>query len=879
MAISDLLIRRKKTVILIWVIVLVASTPAILGYSHFISYNTSSSTTANTESAVASRIISNSLPQNESLIIVISGNPYASTGIANSTLKMELAISTAGISNITGSDSPFSAYSTYIDNILNGSSAEIRSVYSAMQNASNAVFSFPSSFLAAWASYDFNSSLIYTAAQDAGFNGSSYESAFISEVNYSAQPAGIASATNVVQNAINISAGILYNGTPFAYTVSHDLGVLNYSSKLPFIVSNFISQITGFKFSAQLVVAAVNSSNPGYFYVTNYGLLDIPPFISKQYISGDNSTFIVNVNFDTPSTYQESNGSTPSQTATPILEGIASTYFGKNASLTGEGAISYQTQQLTSSSGIAFAFIFIILAIAVFITLVSYKASIAAILLVSVATALGYVAIFLTGLIFHSVDYVVNYTLTAVILGVATDYLVFIFARYRQELREGKPNDEALMNATSKAGRAVFISGLAVAVSLGMFSLVPGFRTWGLVLFLAILFTVILEVTLVPGIMKILGPKLFMKRSMRPLEEGYQKKAFYYRAAKFSIRKRIAVLATVFVLALPASYLFFTLPTTYNFNTGLPEDLSSVKALNTLEQKFGSNLLYPVIILVPLNGQATSNNISISNVATISQASNYINGTAGVSSILGPFHGSSGSNSSISGYVIDKGKYAYFLAYTDYNPYSPQAEKVVKDLRENSNLIVGGVTSSVIDQKAQNSRNYTELAILIIASIAVIMCVSFRSLKYPVISLSGVFISIAWTTAILFLLTTYVLHEALIYLIPVILFVILMSLGNDYSVFIISRIREEETKNSADEGIAYGMVGSGKVVTSLGLILAASLGSLAFIPVGFLQQLGIAFIISLVLDTFVIRTLYFPALLSFFTSKKTLDPEGKLAKD
>ena len=60
------------------------------------------------------------------------------------------------------------------------------------------------------------------------------------------------------------------------------------------------------------------------------------------------------------------------------------------------------------------------------------------------------------------------------------------------------------------------------------------------------------------------------------------------------------------------------------------------------------------------------------------------------------------------------------------------------------------------------------------------------------------------------------------------------------------------------------MVGSGAVVTSLGVILAVSLGSLAFVPYGFLQQIGIAFVISLLLDTFIIRTLYFPAMLRIF---------------
>ena len=149
---------------------------------------------------------------------------------------------------------------------------------------------------------------------------------------------------------------------------------------------------------------------------------------------------------------------------------------------------------------------------------------------------------------------------------------------------------------------------------------------------------------------------------------------------------------------------------------------------------------------------------------------------------------------------------------------------------------------------------------------------AFRSAIYPLISLSGVFISISWTTSILYIISIDILHQALIYLIPVILFVILMSLGNDYTVFIISRIREEVASFGKRDGIIRGMVGSGKVVTSLGLILAASLGSLAFIPVGFLTQLGIAFIISLLLDTFVIRTFYFPAMVAL------LDGRGKKLK-
>ncbi len=105
-------------------------------------------------------------------------------------------------------------------------------------------------------------------------------------------------------------------------------------------------------------------------------------------------------------------------------------------------------------------------------------------------------------------------------------------------------------------------------------------------------------------------------------------------------------------------------------------------------------------------------------------------------------------------------------------------------------------------------------------------------------------------------------EEALIYLIPLILFVILVSLGNDYTVFILSRVVEEGRQAPPRRAIPRGIGFSGAVVTSLGLILAASLGSLGLQPLGFLQQLGIAFAISLVIDTFLVRLFYFPAILS-----------------
>jgi putative drug exporter of the RND superfamily len=148
---------------------------------------------------------------------------------------------------------------------------------------------------------------------------------------------------------------------------------------------------------------------------------------------------------------------------------------------------------------------------------------------------------------------------------------------------------------------------------------------------------------------------------------------------------------------------------------------------------------------------------------------------------------------------------------------------------------------------------FAQLQLLILKVIALVLGISFRSARYHFISLKGVFISRTWTTSLLYIISRYILGQQMVFLIPIILYVILMSQGNDFTVFIFSRVREEQNKFRFEEGLARAMVGSGSVVTALRLMLAVSLGSLALVPFGFLEQLGIPFVISLIVDTFVIR--------------------------
>lgn len=638
--------------------------------------------------------------------------------------------------------------------------------------------------------------------------------------------------------------------------------ILKFQSELASMKIPFVTGSTSAFSNYEAYLDSINGGSSGASYVQANGLAGAPGFITDGLVSRDNSTYLVKIDFNVTESYRTANDGYPAQNATPAVRALADSVFGAGAQVTGQGAIAYDTQSITSRSGFIFGFTFVFLAIAVAITLASVIAPLAALLFVSLSTAIGYVAIYLTGVLVGQVDFTVTYTLTAVLLGISTDYLVFILSRYKEGLREGVPSDEALKAATGKGGFAVLVSGITVAGGLGVLSFVPGLRSWGPVLLVSILLTVLLVTTLLPALASYVGPRMFLARSKKLVEDKrYYRASRFYRAAKLSAQRRYLVVAVILLLALPAVYFWFNTPTTYNFNEGLPNTLQSVQALNTLDQKFGSNLAYPTYVIVNFTQSVLSANGSLTQTGydALKQIASEIATTPGVTQVAGPVSSTGGAASTA--FVFSGGKNAYFLVFTSFGPYSKQAIGLVSTLRQNSGFLVGGLTSSIIDMQNSDAVTYTELEVLIVVVVAVILGVSFQSPKYPLISLSGVFISITWTTGILYVLSRYVLGEELIFLTPIVLFVILMSLGNDFSVFIFTRVKEEQAKLGPEEGLSKAMVGSGRVVTALGVILAVSLGSLGLVPFGFLEQIGIAFFVSLLIDTFVIRTVYFPAMI------------------
>ena len=849
-------ISHKKLVVILWVVGIILLTPVIVSYTNYVSYSNATSVSSHFESTKASDILSKINPQNSSLTVVISVPSADNLSIANSTLNFQDKISNSSIKYVSTTESAFSAYASFLNGIYGKYSHLINQTYHAVSNQSLLIFQFPSSFYNQWMLYDYNTTEIYAAAKTAGYTNNTSQNFFLVTLNNSLKYNFQLGPYYNVYNATSITAQNYYSSSQYKGIILKYGNLVNYSQYNYLITQKVFFSLYGYSIPEKVVYSAVNSANVGDFYVRNYGLDGSPSFIYKQYVSPDNSTYLINVILDVPQGYRGSNNFYPSQSIVPQIRNYTSEFFGTQGSVTGNGAISYDLQSTQGDSFIGFIFTFVFLAIIVGLVLRSYISPVLALVLVSIATILGYVSVFIIGVTYEPVNFIVTYTLTAVLLGVSTDYLLFILSRFREELANGRTSEDAIRISAEKSGKAVAISGLTVATSLGSLFFINGLNTWGPVLFIAVLLTVLAEITLLPAIAALLGRRIFR---MLPSTEIH--KSIFYRVGQFSSRKRKAVLAVILIAAAPAVYFWFEAPVTYNISVELPANLQSVSTLNTVNEKFGGSALYPAFVIYNLSVPAfNGGNISPIAYNEIVSAQNYIKSTSGVTDVIGP----SAANGTIENplFLFNGNRSVYFIVDLNFTPYSESAMQSVQHLRDNSSFIVGGITSGIIDLRDSSQQQYTILELLIVSAIAIIIGVSFRSLKFPLIALTGVFISISWTLSILYIVITYLLHESLIFLIPVILFIILMSLGNDFTVFLISRIKEEQETHGFAEGLYRGMGGSGYVVTALGIILAASLGSLGLVPIAFLQQLGMAFAVSLLVDTFVIRSLYFPAMIS-----------------
>jgi RND superfamily putative drug exporter len=230
--------------------------------------------------------------------------------------------------------------------------------------------------------------------------------------------------------------------------------------------------------------------------------------------------------------------------------------------------------------------------------------------------------------------------------------------------------------------------------------------------------------------------------------------------------------------------------------------------------------------------------------------------------------------------VVD-GRVQFQVTLTDPAD-SPQAEDVVTTLRTNLDAVspdalVGGGTAQNLDVRDISQADRNRVIPIILAVIFVVLALLLRALVAPLILIVGNVLSFAATLGASALVFNHVFHFAgSDPSVTLFGFVFLVALGIDYSIFLMTRVREESVWAGTRPGILRGLAVTGGVITSAGVVLAATFAALGVLPILFLAQIAFIVAFGVLLDTTVVRSLFVPSV-SYLIGARIWAP-SKLAR-
>lgn len=213
-----------------------------------------------------------------------------------------------------------------------------------------------------------------------------------------------------------------------------------------------------------------------------------------------------------------------------------------------------------------------------------------------------------------------------------------------------------------------------------------------------------------------------------------------------------------------------------------------------------------------------------------------------------------------------------FYVTTVDDPYSPAAFETIRRSQavlldaaagfgSTARAALGGATAELADVQTTLGRDFERVGLITVLGILVVLCLLLRSIVAPLYLVGTVLLSCATALGLSSWFFETILGQAGVsFYLPLLVFVLLVALGSDYNIFLMSRVREESEHRSIHDGIRVASGRTGAVITSAGLILAGTFGSMATAPLIVLFQVGVAVALGVLIDTFVVRSILVPAI-------------------
>jgi RND superfamily putative drug exporter len=452
--------------------------------------------------------------------------------------------------------------------------------------------------------------------------------------------------------------------------------------------------------------------------------------------------------------------------------------------------------------------------------------------------------------------------LIVLMFGVGTDYCLLLVSRYREELRRTEDKHDAMTRALRRAGPTILASGLTVAAAMLVLLVCTtgSIRSLGPASAIGVGCTLLAGLTLLPALLTIAGRRGFWPRrgivEFDPELIVHEHLGVWRRVGDRVLKRPvIALVATTALFGLGALGML-DYKASYSTTGTFTKDTESVDGFRAIETVFPAGALAPADVIV----ERADGPIRDSDVAT---ARDRLAAAPGVAEVTQSAERSK------------DGRAARFqLVFAD-DPYTTAAFDRVPGLRKRVADIGPGVTGLIGNGSALQYdfdhaivRDLKLVVPISFVVIGIILGVLLEAIIAPIVLIVSVMISFFGTLGLSVLFFRHVAgQDGVDNSLPVFAFIFLVALGIDYTIFLMSRVREEARRHGTREGVLRALGATGPVITSAGIILAGTFAVLMTFPVWVVFDIGFVVALGILLDTFIVRTIMVPAAVELIGDK------------
>ncbi|MED4400589.1 MMPL family transporter [Metabacillus fastidiosus] len=445
------------------------------------------------------------------------------------------------------------------------------------------------------------------------------------------------------------------------------------------------------------------------------------------------------------------------------------------------------------------------------------------------------------------------------LFAVITDYSLLLFSRFREELEKSLSVNEAMKNALNFVKEPIIFSGSTVLLSMLtlFFAVYESYRGFAPVFAVAIAIMLIAGLTLMPALFAIAGEKSFWPSNPRKrAEKRAGKEGFWYKLGRFVTEKPWISLIPIVILLV-----FFTSMTrhvNYSFNLldSFPKEMSSIQGYNKLNDAFSAGEIAPSTVIVKAEKDLSQEQIQ----SLVDQ----LNDRESVSKaeVQGHPYAEGHQNVAKINLVLKNNPYTE-KAFDDIEKLRDDSKKILKESKiDYASMLIAGETAQNADVRNISHDDEIRIIILTTVLIMIMLGIQTRSLLAPIYMMATILLSFGAALGFsVFFFQDILGYTGISYRIPLYTFVFLVALGVDYSIMLISRIREEKERLPIKDAVREGVSKTGGVISSAGLILAATFAVLITQPVMELRVFGFAVAVGILVDTFIVRPIAIPALI------------------